>query len=214
MINYAIHQIALKSGWYSWWFDEFEFIRPTDEIEIKLWINSLHELDQISFEQFIEFWLNLGYKDQILWYYLCCILRFDSTVTDKNFPTELIRTGFIKFKVQNRGSGMIDSFEYYPFVVTEYLLSTPQDISFPPTNCWCIDDWPAKSYKHNHSKFLDYLQNKEGYSNEYLLINANYYEYKNFGLEGFEIIQAIIHFLEDNQYMSKQMLKINHWRPI
>ena len=214
IISYAVHQVALKSGWYSKWFDEFEFINSRDEIEIISWINSLQILDQMSFEQFENFWSDLGYKNSILWCYLCWILMYFSKITDINFPTDLVRTGFIKFRVQNSVPMLENSISYYPFVITESILSNKQDIPFPPSYYWFLNDWPNKLSERNDIEFLMYLYNEKGYSKEYLLINANYNEYENFGLEGFAIISAVIHFLENSPFMSKQVQRINHSLPI
>ena len=137
-----------------------------------------------------------------------------SKITDINFPTDLVRTGFIKFRVQNSVPMLENSISYYPFVITESILSNKQDIPFPPSYYWFLNDWPNKLSERNDIEFLMYLYNEKGYSKEYLLINANYNEYENFGLEGFAIISAIIHFLENSPFMSKQVQRINHSLPI
>ena len=56
-----------------------------------------------------------------------------SKITDINFPTDLVRTGFIKFRVQNSVPMLENSISYYPFVITESILSNKQDIPFPPS---------------------------------------------------------------------------------
>ena len=143
------------------------------------------------------------------------MLGFDSEITDKNFPTKLLQTGFIKIKTYEYFLGMEEFVNYYPYVVTKYVLSNKHDIPFPPSNGRFIDRWKDSSFKHNHDQFLAYLHDKWGYSNEYLLINANYKEYrKNFGLKGFKIIEAVIHYLENNSFMRKKVNKINYTLPI
>ena len=103
---------------------------------------------------------------------------------------------------------------YRPYVVTESILSNKQDIPFPPTHHQFYDDWPYDAFEHDYAKLLSFLHDEEGYSKDYLLINANYKEYDDQGLNGFEIIEAIIHFLEQKPFMSQEPSLINYSLPI
>ena len=71
-------------------------------------------------------------------------------------------------------------------------------------------NWPNESTENDHTKLFEFLYNECGCSKEFLLMNANYLEYSNRGLEGFEVIQAILHFLQQNSFMSREIGQINY----
>ena len=104
--------------------------------------------------------------------------------------------------------------DHLPHVIFEGILSNRQDIPFPPVVHVHSTCWHDNAFRYNYPAFLTYLHKNKGYSQDYLLINRNYYEYTCFGLEGFEIICAIIHFLEKNPFMSRELNQINYSLPI
>ena len=99
-------------------------------------------------------------------------------------------------------------FKYEPIINTKILLFNEEVVSFLSEQNLINGNEITVSLKHNHAENLEFLKKK------HLLMNANLIEYFNLGLEDFEIIKAIIHFLEQNPFMSRELLQINHSLPI
>ena len=147
MNTYAVHPVVLQSGWYSKLFDRFQFINSSDESEIKNWINNLQNIDQMTFEHFDKFWYLSGFQDQFLWDYLCWNLGFDLHIIDKNFPTELVRTGFIKIKIYQVIRDLKWFYMYSPYVYTSGIFWDSEFTWFPPLYTKVYQDWQEPSHK-------------------------------------------------------------------
>ena len=146
MNTYAVHPVVLKSGWYSKLFDRFQFINSSDESEVKNWINNLQNIDQMTFEHFDKFWYLSGFQDQFLWDYLCWNLGFDLHIIDKNFPTELVRTGFIKIKIYQVIRDLKWFYIYSPYVYTSGIFWDSEFTWFPPLYTKVYQDWQEPSH--------------------------------------------------------------------